>query len=652
MITGSDPFLEAALQRAVSRLEIARGNAGSESPAIDAGLLDTRLEFLRDRFELSQMCLLILRTCFLFSVDPLFRLRSQLIVLGERREGWSYEDFALMLIESTDSITQLDISLAEESPLRWWRLIESVAREDGCFVIAAPVRSYLLGISPPHWMSHTHAAKPERIAQIDRELLEHEHAATLQRIALLWKEGRPQGAVFVGADSDMLVDFGTTLAAQAQLSAARLDAPYLHGTDRAEFESAFVTALAAARLSSSLLIINHAERLTSASAQNLIEWIARRLHIAAVPCLFCTTSGIPVELFLSSPIELEFSLPETRQRVEYWKTALADCESVSAEEIDILVGGFRLSRGQVERAVKRAAASSVTLGLASLAEACRIESHARLGKNARRVRLRFTWEDLIVPHDVREQLAELSAQMRLRHKILGEWGYAAGQVAEEGVHALFSGAAGTGKTMAAAILARDLHLDLYKINLASVVSKYVGETEKHLDQILDEAERSNAILFFDEADALFGKRSEVKDAQDRYANIEVAYLLQRIEEYSGLTLLASNLAANLDEAFRRRMHYIIEFPPPGEVEREMIWRRAITAATPCEALDFEYLARTLQISGAEIKNIATRAAYFCAQNGAPLTMQLLLQSARREFQKSGRSFLDVDFSEYMQSPKS
>jgi SpoVK/Ycf46/Vps4 family AAA+-type ATPase len=221
--------------------------------------------------------------------------------------------------------------------------------------------------------------------------------------------------------------------------------------------------------------------------------------------------------------------------------------------------------------------------------------------------------------------------------VLEEWGLGRKLVSSEGVTLLFAGPPGTGKTMAAEIIAGELGLDLFKIDLSTIVSKYIGETEKNLERIFTEAESSNAILFFDEADALFGKRSEVRDSHDRYANIEISYLLQRMEAYDGVTILATNLRANLDDAFTRRLQFAVDFPFPEEVDRLRIWQTLFPPNVPRGAdLDFVLLARRFKLAGGSIRNIIVSAAYLAANDGRSVTMEHLLHGTRRELQKMGR----------------
>ena len=221
-----------------------------------------------------------------------------------------------------------------------------------------------------------------------------------------------------------------------------------------------------------------------------------------------------------------------------------------------------------------------------------MRSTSRLAQLAKKVDPRCTWDDLVLPGDAKVQLREICEQVRLHGRVFEEWGFGRKLSLGKGLHALFSGPSGTGKTMAAEIMAAELELELYKIDLSGVVSKYIGETEKNLDRVFAEAEATSAVLFFDEADALFGKRSDVKDAHDRYANIETSFLLQRMEEYDGVTILATNLRRNLDEAFSRRLAFVVQFPFTEAAERLLIWHRVFPAVTPrSEDVDLGFMAR-------------------------------------------------------------
>src|SRR5262249_29940830 len=275
-----------------------------------------------------------------------------------------------------------------------------------------------------------------------------------------------------------------------------------------------------------------------------------------------------------------------------------------------LASQFRLTPGQIHDAAawvtqRRAMASDeAELTRDELYAACRHQSHHKLTELAVKIVPHYTWDDLVLPGEKVEQLQELCGQVVHCQRVYGDWGFARKLAHGRGISALFAGPSGTGKTMAAEVIAHELQLDLYKIDLSGVVNKYIGETEKNLAKIFHEAEVSNVILFFDEADALFGKRTKVSDAHDRYANIETSYLLQRMEAYEGVVILATNLRENMDEAFTRRIRFIVDFPFPDVASRKLIWQTHFPRETPVSAdLDYDWLAQQWQITGGNIKNI-------------------------------------------------
>jgi winged helix domain-containing protein/ATPase family protein associated with various cellular activities (AAA) len=333
-----------------------------------------------------------------------------------------------------------------------------------------------------------------------------------------------------------------------------------------------------------------------------------------------------------------------------WEQSLAGRERL-AKDVDttVLAGKFRLGLSQIKDAVMAAenlarwrSPEKWEITASDLSAACRAQSSPKLGALAHKMEPKYTWDEIVLPQDNLSQLKELCAQARYRHLVYGEWGFERKLSLGKGLNALFSGPPGTGKTMAAEVIAHELQLDLYRIDLSQVVSKYIGETEKNLHQIFQEAQTGHAILFFDEADALFGKRSEVKDAHDRYANIEVGYLLQKMEEYEGVAILATNLSQHIDEAFLRRMHFIVEFPFPDHEYRRQIWQVVFPREAPlAKEVDFDALAREIRLAGGNIKNIALSAAFYAASNGRMIQMAHLWQAARREHQKLGRTWEGV-----------
>jgi hypothetical protein len=319
--------------------------------------------------------------------------------------------------------------------------------------------------------------------------------------------------------------------------------------------------------------------------------------------------------------------PEQRA---FWNKTL---EGASSEALERLPGQFDLNFPSIHQAVAVARAGDEGTPLESrLWSACRSLTRPRLQSLAQRIDAKATWEDLVLPGDALALLHHLADQVRQRTRVYDEWGFRARMNRGLGINALFSGESGSGKTMAAEVIANDLELDLYRIDLSAVVSKYIGETEKNLRRVFDAAEDGGAILFFDEADALFGKRSEVKDSHDRYANIEINYLLQRMEGYRGLAILATNVKQSLDTAFLRRLRFVVTFSFPNLAERKQIWRRVFPEGTPLEDVDFDRLAR-LSLTGGSIHNTALNSAFFAARGNRAITMQDVLDAVRVEMQK-------------------
>jgi SpoVK/Ycf46/Vps4 family AAA+-type ATPase len=313
--------------------------------------------------------------------------------------------------------------------------------------------------------------------------------------------------------------------------------------------------------------------------------------------------------------------------------------TLSPADLDALAGRFRLTPAQIAEAATAAIHDfPPSSPLQALFTAARAQSGRDLAHLARKITPHYTWADIVLPDDTLAQLREMCQRVTQRQRVLGEWGFDQKLSLGKGVSALFAGPSGTGKTMAAEIIGNELGLDLYKIDLSGVVSKYIGETEKNLDRIFRAAEHANAILFFDEADALFGKRSEVRDSHDRYANIEISYLLQKMEEYDGLAILATNLRQNLDDSFIRRLAFTVHFPFPDETSRARIWRGIWPQQTPlAEQLELDSLARQFKLSGGNIKNVALAAAFLAAAEGGQVTMAHLSQAVRREYQKLGKA---------------
>ncbi|MCP4662010.1 MAG: ATP-binding protein [bacterium] len=350
--------------------------------------------------------------------------------------------------------------------------------------------------------------------------------------------------------------------------------------------------------------------------------------------------------------------PSIEERSEIWSTLLEGAPGDESRRlIDALAAKFRFTPGQIRSAVRAATATAdaraadagaAIVGIEDLHRCCRQASNQRLLAYAQKIVPKYGWDDIVLTPETRNQLREICAAIRYRRTVYGRWGFEEKFSVGNGVNALFAGPSGTGKTMSAEIIAGDLELDLYKIDLSCVVSKYVGETERNLEKIFDEAETSNSILFFDEADALFGKRSEIKDAHDRYANIEINYLLQKMDDYEGIVILATNLKGNMDAAFTRRLSHVVDFSAPDAELRRWIWAKVFPAAVPLASdADFDFLARKFQLSGGNIKNVAVNSAFMAARAGDPVCMVHLIRATKREFQKLGKLCSKSEFGPYL-----
>jgi hypothetical protein len=362
--------------------------------------------------------------------------------------------------------------------------------------------------------------------------------------------------------------------------------------------------------------------------------------------LACARSREAAAAFGETPVlVLEVPAPSYAERHALWQATLPQ----AADAVDGVPARFRLSMRQIAHAARIAEAAASARGAERL-EAADVErgareaSRTRLGELAARVDVRATWDELVLPDPQLELLHSISAYLRHRDLVLSEWGYERAAGAGHGIKALFAGESGTGKTMAAGVIAGELGLDLFRVDLATVISKYIGETEQNLDRIFSAAEGSNALLFFDEADALFGKRSAVKDAHDRYANIEVAYLLQRMEGYPGGVVLATNLRRNMDDAFLRRLDVVVEFPFPEPADRRRIWRSVMPATAPlADDVDLDFLAERFKLAGGGIRNCALAAAFLAADDGGRVEMRHLIRAVALEYRKLGRLTLEADF---------
>jgi SpoVK/Ycf46/Vps4 family AAA+-type ATPase len=495
-----------------------------------------------------------------------------------------------------------------------------------------------------------------------------DRAGNYWRAALIYLQG-PLGAGQRRIAEAIAYEFGAPLLVADLSRAANASA--------ADFEARLGLLFREAWLRNAILFLDGVDALRGVERelhfQNLLESLAETSVITILNGrqpwgpFSHNTSGTPLGV-----VTVTIPFPDFEQRRSHWQSNLGAAGiQLGDDELDALSNRFRLTADQIAEAVATTRnradwtdtsvlpepppAESSTADndrakgawFTELLASARRQSSQDLSSLAWKIEPHYAWSDIVLPDDAVTQLREICSRVANQHEVLGKWGFGDKLAHGKGVSALFVGSSGTGKTMAAEIIANELGLDLYKIDLSGVVSKYIGETEKNLDRIFTTAENANAILFFDEADALFGKRSEVHNSIDRYANIETSYLLQKMEQYEGIAILATNLRQNLDEAFTRRLQFIVEFPFPDEARRREIWQVLFPSEAPREeGIDFEFLAKQFRLSGGNIKNIVLGAAFLAASNGGRIGMEQLIKAARREHQKMGRVLNASDLGKY------
>jgi hypothetical protein len=418
----------------------------------------------------------------------------------------------------------------------------------------------------------------------------------------------------------------------------------------ADARGAALVALREARLGRSILIAGPVDALVDTAPD-----VIRVLADSRWPVILVGGSGWDPGWSRSVPLLLDAPRPNRDARRSLWLAALEgrsmDLADDTLDDLSAIVPAFKLAAPQLARAAQSARVAAQAerrpIHADDLRAGARAQSAAGLDRLARRVAAQADWADMILPSQILGHLRELAARARLRDRVLDDWSLGGATTRGRGITALFAGESGTGKTLAAEVIATELGLDMYVIDLSSVVDKYIGETEKNLDRIFNEAEHVNGVLLFDEADAIFGKRSEVRDARDRYANVEVAYLLQRMERFDGLAVLTTNLRANIDEAFTRRIDVIVDFPMPDDTAREELWRMHLPGTVPQDAdIDFGFLARSFRISGGNVRNICLTAAFLAADEDSNVGMTHLIRGVEREYRKLGRLTPETEFGPY------
>ncbi len=532
-------------------------------------------------------------------------------------------------------------ALAPDSPLRYWHLIEIGA---GNALTQSPIRiderilHYLIGLPQ----------QDERLAGCitpvasDAIALVESHQRIVKQSYQSWiqfaqKQSLKQLPVIqlCGQDRISLQAIALAIAARSQLNLFEIAIDTLP-TDIAQFHLLMRLCEREYLLSQAAFWIDCTLESDLNSTQASL--LSRLIDQLAAPVIVATSDRRRQRQrrYLSFDVDL----PSPAEQRSLWHQHLPNLTNQLAP----LVSQFNLSPDAIETACLQVQSLPITSSdeLASnLWQTCREQARPRLDELAQRISSSMGWEDLVLPDKEQQTLHELIAHVKQRSRVYETWGFGSKSARGLGITALFSGASGTGKTTAAEVIAHELQLDLYRIDLSTIVSKYIGETEKNLRRIFDAAEAGGVVLLFDEADSLFGKRSEVKDSRDRYANLEVSYLLQRMESYRGLAILTTNLKASIDPAFLRRIRFVVPFSFPDQQQRTEIWRRVFPKDTPTENLDFDKLAR-LGVAGGNIRNIAVNAAFIAADADEAVQMKHILAAARNEYVKLERPLTDAE----------
>lgn len=526
------------------------------------------------------------------------------------------------------------------------------------FALNSSVAQFLLGLPPDSAQMSGFTLRNDSVRAWPAIPASQALLHSLTRLPSVLAQPDPPLVVFAGEAGSGTAETAQALAGAMQLPLVELDLAALPRNDDA---AALFDALALElKLWPALLRMTGLDRLVDGEGRPipLAQALSRWLHHWHGPVVLDVPPGFPwrrVSLHRRG-LQFDFSGGSHRQRAELWRKLLIQRGiSLSANESALLADRFDFTAGRIESTLADAADLAYLQAntdvavpqLSHILQSARAASDQHLGNLASKVRRKQGWDDLVLTPTTLARVREFAAAVRQRHVVFAEWGFAERLGHSGSLVALFAGASGTGKTMTAAVIAAELDIDLYKVDLSGLVSKYIGETEKNLERVFDVARKANAMLFFDEADALFGKRSEVKDAHDRYANIETAYLLQKLEEHPGVVILATNIKRNIDAAFARRLQYIVEFPVPDVRERERLWHGMFPAAAPLhDDIDFGFLARQFQLSGGSIRNVALDAAFLAAQADAVIDMGRIIQALARQYAKQGKIPSPSEFGPY------
>ncbi|NJO27182.1 MAG: ATP-binding protein [Richelia sp. SL_2_1] len=621
--SANDGITEAEVAEALR--EISNAEALSPPPA---------MVILSQRLGLSPFEQKVLLLCAAIELDTSI---AALCARAQDNPHQTYPTFALAFSLFTDAAWDV---LSPERPLRYWRLLE-INQPAAQPLTSSPLRADERIVNYLKGLNYLDDRLVSLVTPLDVENINYQlplsHQQAVEAIATYLEPYQtPTVIQLLGSDTASKQLIARQAAQNMGLFVYRLSLELLP-SQAAELET-FIRLWERESLLLPIILYLDAQEITNSptEAQNALvyRFLNRINHF-----LFLSSREIRCNLGRPTiPIDIEKPTPEEQKQL--WETALGNIgDEIPAK----LASQFNLNQPTISQITKTVLNTASNNNLYDqIWFTCLANTRPQLDMLAQRLNPKASWEDIVLPPEETNLLQQIADQVKQRSKVYQEWGFENRMNRGLGISALFAGESGTGKTMAAEVIANELRLNLYRIDLSAVVSKYIGETEKNLRRLFDAAEDGGAILFFDEADALFGKRSEVKDSHDRYANIEINYLLQRMEAFRGLAILASNMRNALDHAFVRRLRFIVTFQFPNPPERQKIWQRAFPKELPIENLDFARLAR-LNLTGGSIHNIALNAAFLAAQQSRGVTMPLVLQAARTEFRKLDRPINEVDF---------
>ncbi|NER93795.1 MAG: ATP-binding protein [Symploca sp. SIO1B1] len=611
------------------------------------------LSLLGNKFQLSPFERTILLLCLGLEIEPNFQ---SLCAKAQGNGNKPYATLGLVLSAFPDADWSV---LSLQNPLHYWQLLQT---EPGQLLTQAPIKierrilCYLL---------HQPALVPQLADLVTpfssegiTDTLPPSYQAISQQIVDAWSIDSPNQRLPLvylnGTDGTTNVNVAAAACDRLGFELMVLPAAVLP-TNPQDLKQLQRHWEREAILSNSVLLLdNDAASPTDPGRETAIALCLETLN---TPVILTSCDRKPL---LRRPL-LTFDVPTLthQESTALWRAHLGTTAAEVDGYVDVLASQFQLNPTNIQSVchqlliqsseLKAGTSSSPLLPTTSVQEhlwtLCRLQARPNLDELAQRLEATAAWEDLVLPERQRTILADIETHLRQRSRVYQEWGFADKGNRGLGISALFYGESGTGKTMAAEVLARNCQLDLYRIDLSTVVSKYIGETEKNLRRIFDAAEAGGAILLFDEADALFGKRTEVKDSHDRHANIEVSYLLQRMEAYRGLAILTTNLKNSLDSAFLRRLRFLLPFPFPDAEARAQIWMRIFPTQTPQQNLDYQKLGQ-LKVAGGNIRNIALNAAFLAAAENQPVTMHHILQAAQREYLKLEKLLMNEEIKDW------